>query len=269
MTPQERLLADEPRLCRPPLPRVGIARMVQLAGLFDAVTAVAPPRHGRMMALMELVPAAGMLSARAATAVVGVLLIYLGAGLRRGKHRAWQLAVGAGRRCRSCCTWSRASTWPPPRSPAAAAGAADRGRAAGSTRCADRRNRWRALRALLGFVGAGFVLGFVEIAIRVNRLTAGPGVLGWAEHAGARPDRRHRAGALPVPAVGADRGQLHHRRVRPARLRGRPVVLLLRPGSAAPGAHRGRRPRRLRDAARPARRRPTRSATSRCAATSR
>ena len=36
---------------------------------------------------------AGLLSARAGTAAVRALLIYLGAGLRRGKHRAWQLAV--------------------------------------------------------------------------------------------------------------------------------------------------------------------------------
>src|SRR5690242_8870785 len=77
----------------PPLSRRAIARLVQLAGLFDAVTAVLPPRHGRLLALMEFVPAAGILSARTATALAGLLLVYVGAGLRRGKRRAWQVAT--------------------------------------------------------------------------------------------------------------------------------------------------------------------------------
>src|SRR3954463_11686721 len=84
----------EPRWARPPLSRRTIARLVQAAGLFDVLTAIAPPRHGRMATLMEFVPAAGILSARTGTALAGLLLVYLGAGLRRGKRRAWQVATG-------------------------------------------------------------------------------------------------------------------------------------------------------------------------------
>lgn len=78
---------------RPPLSRAAVARLVQLAGLFDVVTAVFPEQRGRMAELVEFMPAAGILSARAGTAAAGVLLVYLGNGLRRGKRRAWQLAV--------------------------------------------------------------------------------------------------------------------------------------------------------------------------------
>jgi lysyl-tRNA synthetase class 2 len=45
----------------------------------------------------------------------------------------------------------------------------------------DRRRRWRAPAALLGFGGAGFLLGFAEIAIRANHLVGAPGVEAWAE----------------------------------------------------------------------------------------
>jgi lysyl-tRNA synthetase class 2 len=163
----------------PPLSRTAIARLVQSAGLFDALTAILPPRHGRMMALAEFVPAAGILSARAATAVVGLLLIYLGAGLRRGKRRAWQVAVGlagAGVVLHLAKGLDLDA--------AAVSGAlfamliAVRGR---FTAIADPRNRWRALGALLGFGGAGFVLGFIEIAVRENRLLGRPGVGQWAQ----------------------------------------------------------------------------------------
>ena len=85
---------EVPWRSRPPLSRNAVARLVQIAGAFDALTAILPPRHRPLTLLIELVPAAGVLSARAATGVVGLLLIYLGAGLRRGKRRAWQVAVG-------------------------------------------------------------------------------------------------------------------------------------------------------------------------------
>ena len=166
---------------RPPLSRTAVARIVQFVGLFDVLTTMLPPRHGRIAAMTEFVPTTGMLSARAATAVAGVLLLYVGAGLRRGKHQAWLLAVAA-----------------------AAAGTVlhlvkglDLDAAAVSAALlallivvrgefqalADRRNRWRAPAALLGFGGAGFVLGFLEIAIRENRLIGAPGVRDWAEQA--------------------------------------------------------------------------------------
>jgi lysyl-tRNA synthetase class 2 len=165
----------------PPLSRNAVARLVQLAGLFDAVTAILPPRNGRMAALAEFVPAAGILSARAATAVVGLLLIYLGAGLRRGKRRAWQVAVvlaGAG----VLLHVAKGLDFD-----AGAVSAAllvmlivVRGRFRAG---ADPRSRWRAFVALIGFGAAGFVLGFLEIAIRYNRLVGHPGVTQWAQHA--------------------------------------------------------------------------------------
>ena len=51
------------------------------------------------------------------------------------------------------------------------------------TAIGDLRNRWRALRVCALFLGSGFVLGFAEIAVRVNRLVGDPGVVKWAEHA--------------------------------------------------------------------------------------
>jgi lysyl-tRNA synthetase class 2 len=165
----------------PPLSRNAVARLVQLAGIFDAVTAILPPRHGRMAVLAEFLPAAGILSARAATAVVGLLLIYLGAGLRRGKRRAWQVAVvlaGTG----AILHVAKGLDF--------GAGALSaallvmlivvRGRFRAG---ADPRSRWRAFVALIGFGTAGFVLGLLEIAIRENRLVGHPGVTQWARQA--------------------------------------------------------------------------------------
>ena len=166
---------------RPPLSRNAVARLVQAAGAYNAITAILPARAGRMAALAEYVPAAGILSARAATAVVGLLLIYLGTGLRHGKRRAWQVAVAL-----------------------AAAGVVlhlvkglDVDAAVVSAgllalliavrgqfhAVADPRNRWRAVVAFAGFAAAGFVLGFAEIAIRQNRLVGHPGVAQWADEA--------------------------------------------------------------------------------------
>jgi lysyl-tRNA synthetase class 2 len=168
----------EPRLARPPLSRRTIARLVQAAGLFDVVTAIAPPRHGRMTMLMEFVPAAGILSARTATALAGLLLVYLGAGLRRGKRRAWQVSAVLAAAL-IVLHLARGLDFD-----AALVAAAllvtllvTRGR---FTAVADPRNPWRALTALAGFAAAGFVLGFLEIAIRANRLVGTPGVADWA-----------------------------------------------------------------------------------------
>jgi lysyl-tRNA synthetase class 2 len=166
---------------RPPLSRNAVARLVQLAGLFDAVTAILPPRHGRMFALVEFVPAAGILTARAGTGVVGLLLIYLGAGLRRGKHRAWQVAVGLAAAGVVLHLLKGLDVDAAVVSAALLAMLiAVRGR---FTAIADPRNRWRALVALVGFGAAGFVLGFIEIAARDNRLLGHPGVAQWAQEA--------------------------------------------------------------------------------------
>jgi lysyl-tRNA synthetase class 2 len=173
--------APTPWRPRPPLSRNAVARIVQLAGVFDAVTAILPPRHGRMAALAEFLPAAGILSARAGTAVAGLLLIYLGAGLRRGKRRAWQVAVAV------AGTGVLFHLVKGLDADAALASLAllvmlivVRGRFRAA---ADPRSRWRAGTALVGFAAAGFVLGFAEIAIRTNKLVGHPGVLRWAEEA--------------------------------------------------------------------------------------
>jgi lysyl-tRNA synthetase class 2 len=171
----------QPGLARPPLSRRTIARLVQLAGVFDIVTTLVPRPHGRMAEFAHYVPAAGVLSAHAATIVVGMLLVYLGAGLRRGKRRAWQVAVGL--------TALSIVLHLVKGLDFAAAGVAgvllimllatqDR-----FTTVADPTSRWRALTALLGFTAAGFLLGFLEIAVRANHLVGTPGVFAWAEQA--------------------------------------------------------------------------------------
>jgi len=144
------------------------------------VTAIVPPRHGgRMAALMEFVPAAGILSARTATALAGLLLIYLGAGLRRGKRRAWQVAVAL---TAASIVLHLAKGLDFVAALVAAALLVTLLVAGGRfTAAADPRHPWRALTALVGFAGAGFVIGFVEIAIRANRLVGTPGVAAWAK----------------------------------------------------------------------------------------
>jgi lysyl-tRNA synthetase class 2 len=215
---------------RPPLSRRTVARLVQLAGLFDIVTAIAPHRHGRMATVAEFMPAAGVLTARAATVVVGLLLIYLGAGLRRGKRQAWQVAVGLTAASIVLHVVKGLDL-------AAAVVAAvllvlllaarDR-----FTTIADPRSRWRALGALAGFAAAGFVLGFLEIAIRANRLVGSPGVIDWAKEAALGlvgldgPVRfRYDLGADAVAFTTGACGLL---------AAGAALVILLRPGSRRP-----------------------------------
>ncbi|GID70816.1 membrane protein [Actinoplanes cyaneus] len=154
---------------------------MQLTGLFDVVTALFPEQRARMATLSQFMPAAGILSAHAATAAAGVLLVYLGNGLRRGKHRAWQLAVvlaGAAVLLHVLKGLDFA---------AAAVSAAllvmlvaVRGR---FLAVPDPRSRWRAVTAFTGFAATGFVLGLAEIAIRADHLVGAPGVTQWVEHA--------------------------------------------------------------------------------------
>jgi lysyl-tRNA synthetase class 2 len=223
-------MLPHPGLTRAPLSRRTIARLVQLAGLFDVVTAVVPPRGGRLLTLMEFVPAAGILSARTATALVGLLLIYIGAGLRRGKHRAWQVAVGLAAASVVLHVVKGLDY------DAAAVSAAllatllvTRNR---FTALADRRNRWRALTALTGFAAAGFLLGFLEIAVRANRLVGSPGVRSWAQEAAlgligldGPVDFRYHLGAEAVSVTTGACGLLAAAVA---------LVVLLRPGARAP-----------------------------------
>jgi lysyl-tRNA synthetase, class II len=160
---------------RPPPSRVAVARAVQVIGAFDAVTAVLPSWHARMAPLAHLMPTTGMLTARTATGVVGLLLVYLGAGLRRGKRRAWQLTTGL---CALSVVLHLAKATPAAAVIAAAvliALVVERGRfhARG-----DQTTRWRALRVCAGFLAAGFMLGFVEVAVRAD--SGGP--VQWAQH---------------------------------------------------------------------------------------
>jgi lysyl-tRNA synthetase class 2 len=215
---------------QPPLSCTAVARLVQFAGAFDVLTALQPPRHSRIALLVEFVPAAGILSARAATAAIGLLLVYLGSGLRRGKVRAWQVAValaGAG----VVLHLAKGLDYD-----AAAVSAALLGlliAVRGQFRAlADPRNRWRALAALIGFGMAGFLLGLLEIAVRMNRLEGHPGWPSWAEESAlgllgisgplqfARPlgaeAVSYTTGAFGLLAVGAA------------------TVLLLRPGDRLP-----------------------------------
>ena len=169
------------RWTRPPSTRRAVARLVQFAGLVGTVFAVLPPRHHRFSQLADMVPTAGMLTARAATAVVGVLLIYLGAGLHRGKRRAWQLALVLSLVSIGLHVVKGGPTPIVFGGVIAALLVVKRDQFTAGT---DPGNRWRAARACAMFLGAGFVVGFVEIAVRVNRLDGRPGVLRWAEHAG-------------------------------------------------------------------------------------
>jgi len=109
---------------------------------------------------------------------------------------------------------------------------------------ADPGSRWRAVRASAGFAAAGFVLGFVEIAIRENRLVGHPGVAQWAEEAalglvGVSGPLRF-ARPLGAEAVSLSTGAFGLLAC------GAAAVLLLRPGSRRP-ERTGAEEKRLRD----------------------
>jgi lysyl-tRNA synthetase class 2 len=128
----------------------------------------------------EVIPTVGVQTAHAATAAVGLLLIYLGFGLRRGNREAWCLAV----------TLAAASVLlnlvKGLDVDAAAISAAmlalliavrNQFRAA-----AEPASRWRALRALLGFASAGYFLGVAEIWLRSSRLAPDQSPRLWFAH---------------------------------------------------------------------------------------
>lgn len=168
------------------LPRKGagrhvVARAVQVVGAFNVVSGILPPARGRVATLQEYLPISGILSARAGAIAAGCLLIYLGAGLGRGKRRAWQLAVGMAA-ASSVLHIVKGLDFD-----AAAASAAllvllvaTRHRFQALD---DPRTRWRALRIFTGFASTGFLLGFLEIALRSDRIVGHPPWTRWAEQA--------------------------------------------------------------------------------------
>jgi lysyl-tRNA synthetase class 2 len=162
--------------------------------------------------------------------VAGLLLIYVGAGLRRGKHRAWQVAVVLAA-ASILLHVVKGLDFDAALVPAVLLVVliATRHR---FTAVADPRNPWRALTAPAGFAAAGFALGFLEIAVRMNRLVGSPGVIDWAKESALGligldgPVRyQHRLGADAVSYTTGACGVLA---VAVA------LVVLLRPGSRRP-----------------------------------
>jgi len=165
---------------RPPSMRRTVAWLVRIAGLANAVLCVLPARPHRFDVLVHLVPTTGLPTARAATGVIGVLLIYLGSGLHRGKRRAWQLALVLSA---VSVVLHLAKGSVAPTAYAATVGVlllATRGQ---FTAAGDPHHRRRAFRVAALFLTAGFVLGLAEIAVRDNRLVGAPGFGQWAKHA--------------------------------------------------------------------------------------
>src|SRR3954454_14440291 len=70
-----------------------LARVVFLVGAVTALSALLPALRDRAAIVTELVPAAFPAAATTGAAGVGVMLIALSGGLRRGKRRAWILAT--------------------------------------------------------------------------------------------------------------------------------------------------------------------------------
>jgi lysyl-tRNA synthetase class 2 len=69
--------------------------VVAFLGVVSVVSAIYPPVRRRLDLVVEIIPAFAPEVAAAATAAAGLLLIGLSRGLRRGKRRAWQVAVVA------------------------------------------------------------------------------------------------------------------------------------------------------------------------------
>jgi lysyl-tRNA synthetase class 2 len=70
------------------------ARLVTLLGLVSVISALFPPWRQRLHLLTEVLPPLAPAIASAITVPLGLILIWLSAGLRRRKRRAWQVAVG-------------------------------------------------------------------------------------------------------------------------------------------------------------------------------
>jgi lysyl-tRNA synthetase, class II len=68
-------------------------RAVGLVGLVSVVSALSPAMAGRLGVVRQVLPSFAPEAARVATVVTGASLLLLAGGLRRGKRRAWLLAV--------------------------------------------------------------------------------------------------------------------------------------------------------------------------------
>src|SRR5262245_3882752 len=166
------------RRARPsPFVATWMARLVALTGVVDLIGAVVPPNRMRVRLVAEVWPLIGIQVAHAATAAVGLLLIFLGSGLRRRKRNAWFVATaltatsvalnlvkGLDVDGAALSAVLLAMLW------------ATRGEFRAQ---ADPASRWRALAALVGFGAAGFGLGLVEVALRSERLVGDPPPMQW------------------------------------------------------------------------------------------
>jgi lysyl-tRNA synthetase class 2 len=70
------------------------ARLVMLLGLVSVLSALFPPWRFRLHLLTEVLPPLAPAVASAVTVPLALILVWLSAGLRRRKRRAWQVAVG-------------------------------------------------------------------------------------------------------------------------------------------------------------------------------
>ncbi|HXQ91126.1 MAG TPA: hypothetical protein VN768_06155, partial [Acidimicrobiales bacterium] len=91
----------------PPAPDLGAVRSrsrrvrrwaaaaIAVAGVIDLLTAVTPPLRGRLHLVLELLPYVASQTAGALVALVGIGLLALARGVRRGQRRAFVIAVWA------------------------------------------------------------------------------------------------------------------------------------------------------------------------------
>jgi lysyl-tRNA synthetase class 2 len=153
------------------------ARFVALTGVIDLLTVLLPPARDRLRLLTEVVPLTGVQTARAATAAVGLLLIYLSVGLRRRTREAWWVAVALAAVSAVLNVVKGLDLDAAAMSASLLAillsGRRDYCAAAG------RGSRWRALAALAGFGGAGLAFGVAEIAVRSAALVPGQSPRLW------------------------------------------------------------------------------------------
>jgi lysyl-tRNA synthetase, class II len=158
-----------------------VARLVQLAGLIDIVSVVMPASRVRIRLMSEILPVAGVRTAGAATAAVGLLLVVLGNGLRRRKRRAWYVATGlAG----ASVVLNLAKGLDIDGALVSVGLLALLIAARGAFRAAaDPGSRWRALAAVAGFSAAGIGLGLAEIAARESWLVGNPPFSAWLSFA--------------------------------------------------------------------------------------